>query len=240
MTHAIEELESICRQNGLRLSDTQVRKLESYVKLLLHANSHVNLISRKDEANVWSAHILHSLSLLFLVEMRDGTRILDLGTGGGLPGIPLQVALPKAAVTMVDSIRKKIIAVTGFINQLHLPKAAAICSRAEDIGRHHEYQRKFDIVVSRAVAPLEVLIAWSLPVLRRPPTGERSLEHVGRLRSDRDGCVIAFKGGDLSGELSNARRKWSHISIEAIPLDFKGIECTQLVGKKLVIARPGR
>ncbi|MBI4535707.1 MAG: 16S rRNA (guanine(527)-N(7))-methyltransferase RsmG, partial [Ignavibacteriae bacterium] len=120
--------------------------------LLLEWNSKLNLISRKDEQRVWTSHILHSLSILFLVRIPKRSKVLDLGTGGGLPGIPISIARPDISVTHVDSIHKKVVAVKDVIERLHLTNASVVCSRAEDLpGEHPGQEVRYHIVVSRGV-----------------------------------------------------------------------------------------
>src|SRR3990172_6606526 len=99
--------QSICKWNGLSVSDDRLQLLERYVRQLLDWNKKLNLISRRDEENVWTRHILHSASLLFHLSLKQRARILDLGTGGGLPGIPIKILVPSFSVTLVDSINKK-------------------------------------------------------------------------------------------------------------------------------------
>jgi 16S rRNA (guanine527-N7)-methyltransferase len=103
--HSIE-FAHICRKNGLVLSDEQLRLLSLYAALLLAWNAKVNLISRKDEENFWLSHLLHCIAPMFLFAMPASARVLDIGTGGGLPGVPLAIANPGWSVTLLDSIGK--------------------------------------------------------------------------------------------------------------------------------------
>jgi len=111
-------LSHICRDNGLRLEDRQVDLLRRYVDLLRGWNARVNLISRRDEENIWWSHILHSLSFLFFLQPGQGMRLLDLGTGGGLPGIPLAILRNDLHIVLLDSIRKKTAAVQEMAEQM--------------------------------------------------------------------------------------------------------------------------
>src|SRR5512140_2094922 len=106
---------NICRKNGLNPTDGQIRLLEQYVSYLLEWNQKINLISRKDEEQVWQNHILHSAAPLFKVKLDPNPRIMDLGTGGGLPGIPLKILVPESEFLLVDSTRKKTVAVQDMI-----------------------------------------------------------------------------------------------------------------------------
>src|ERR1700690_4224847 len=115
-----QEFQTICRRNGLNLSDSQLRLLGRFVDGLLEWNSKINLISRRDQENVWFSHVLHSLTPLFFVEFSKGLRVLDLGTGGGFPGIPLAIARPDLELVLLDSIKKKTLAVQDLVDQLGL------------------------------------------------------------------------------------------------------------------------
>jgi 16S rRNA (guanine527-N7)-methyltransferase len=181
---------TICRKNGLEPTDEQLLQLEDYVRLLLDWNARVNLISRKDEANVWQSHILHSAGILLRAEIPVGSRILDLGTGGGLPGIPLKVLRPDLKIVLLDATKKKIDAVQEMIARMGLRSISTVWGRAEEVGTLPAYARSFDLVVARAVAALDDLVKWSKPFLREPRTGGR---------------LITLKGGDLEGEIRHAR-----------------------------------
>src|SRR5258707_6454240 len=118
---------NICENNGLRISDIQSELLETYVDTLSEWNSKINLISRRDEENIWHRHILPSISLRFEFQLSLPSKMLDLGTGGGLPGIPIAILLEKLNVTLLDSIHKKIHALNDILSHLHLNNVTAIC-----------------------------------------------------------------------------------------------------------------
>ena len=100
-------IQKVCRRNGLEIGDRPMELLSAYVSLLQEWNKKINLVSRRDEENIWYAHLLHSLSPLFFLTMPPGASILDLGSGGGLPGIPLAIVCPEINVLLLDSIGKK-------------------------------------------------------------------------------------------------------------------------------------
>jgi len=150
-------------------------------------NSKINLISRKDFEFLYTRHILHSLAIGKVLEFRPGTKILDVGTGGGFPGIPLAILFPECEFTLVDSIAKKIMVVDSIINELKLPNAKAIRARAEDIPGN------FDFVVSRAVAQLPEFKAWVWKKIT--PGGKNALPNG----------ILYLKGGDLKAELKGIK-----------------------------------
>lgn len=146
-------------------------------------NAKINLISRSDIEHLFERHILHSLAIARFVNFKQGTRILDIGTGGGFPGIPLAIMFPEVHFTLVDSITKKIMVVNDIIQKLGLTNATAVCSRAEAV------DGQFDYVVSRATAPLTDLYKWS-----------RTKIKSGQINAIPNG-IICLKGGDLTDEL---------------------------------------
>ncbi len=215
-------LMSICRKNGLQLSDQQIAKLRTYGELLLEWNSKINLISRKDAKNIWFSHILHSLSVLFFVQFPKDFRVLDLGTGGGLPGIPIAIVRDDLKLTLCDSIRKKTMAVQEMVDRLQLANTNVVTARAEEMAKDRTYTNVFDAVIARAVAPLDDLIEWSKPLA----TKKRSMDFPK---------LIALKGGILDEEIREATRKSTPPKIEARNLVFDGSVEMGLEGKKIVL-----
>src|SRR5437763_14819256 len=157
----IQELGVISEANGLSLSAEKLSKLEKYAELLRKKNQVVNLISRKDEENILFKHILHSLALIMpnvpLAGIAEGARVFDLGTGGGLPSIPMKIARPDLDIILCDSIVKKITAVSEILRELNL-EMIAIAERVENLHSNSSHQNMYDVVVTRAVAPLDELV----------------------------------------------------------------------------------
>ncbi len=137
----------------------QIKVLPEIYKEL---NASINVISRKDIDNLMDRHIFHSIILQKIISLKKGTEILDLGTGGGLPGIPLAICLPEVHFHLVDARRKKISVVTEITKRLGLKNVTSKHTRAEDI-----QNRKFDFIISRAVAPVDKLLGWSRPLLKK-------------------------------------------------------------------------
>jgi 16S rRNA (guanine527-N7)-methyltransferase len=167
------------------LEQSQYDKLQNLYPLYEEWNQRINLISRKDFEFFYERHVLHSLAVAKLVNFPDGCMILDAGTGGGFPGIPLAIYFPAVKFHLVDSIAKKINAVEDIAMQLKLDNVTVQCSRIEKL------QGRYNYIVSRAVAPLQQMIQWTSYLL----VHERKVE-------PRPG-IFYLKGGDVTDELKN-------------------------------------
>ncbi len=211
---------AICLRNDIAVTEEQQLLLEGYVRLLLAWNSRINLISRADIADVWRNHILHSASLLARRPLPDGLRCFDLGTGGGLPGIPLAILRPEVEFVLCDSIEKKIDAVERMREELGLRNVRTLRARAEEL-RDAQYRRRFDVVLARAVADLATLV-------RIAP---------GFLASPAEGLLLCWKGGDLSAEIGRARRMKRVAEIAVEPLALQGEPWFERQEKSLVTVR---
>ena len=171
------------------LNEKQITQLSSLEDLYKTWNNKINVISRKDIENIYIRHILHSLSIAKFIKFRKDATILDLGTGGGFPGIPLAIIFPDANFILVDSIRKKISVVNEVVNELELKNINSYWSRAEDL----DYS--YDFLVTRAVAKLPTLIDWSQGRFNKYSSHEI------------ENGIIALKGGDIDDELSGITEK---------------------------------
>jgi 16S rRNA (guanine527-N7)-methyltransferase len=165
-------------------TDTQLKQLAALKGLYEEWNTKINVISRKDMERFYEHHVLHSLAIAAQFEFKEGMQVMDLGCGGGFPGIPLAIFFPGTGFHMVDSINKKLKVVSGVAEAIGLKNVTTQHSRAEDITNG-----KFDTVVSRAVAPLKDLWKWSKPLLQKN-------KHAGAPNG-----LICLKGGDLTQEI---------------------------------------
>jgi 16S rRNA (guanine(527)-N(7))-methyltransferase RsmG len=227
-----------CAQNGLELSDEQLQMLEEYALRLIEWNQKINLISRRDEENFWTRHILHCLSLMCKVEFAERAKILDLGTGGGLPGVVLKIARPDLLLTLLDSTQKKINVVKDLLGSLNLVGIDAVWGRAEDVGKQREHTEQYDIVVARAVAPLKDLLRWSFPFLKKGAVtaDARIGDKTSSTKTQISGpALIAFKGGDLVDEFKQLRDHPNVSVISTIELTLKGSTQLDDRDKKIVI-----
>ena len=162
-------------------------------------NAKINVISRKDIDGLYEKHVLHSLSIAAAFQFEPGMEILDIGTGGGFPGIPLAIFFPDVKFLLADSIAKKLKVVDAVAEGLELKNITTQHIRVEEIKN-----RKFDFVVSRAVAPLKDLWRWSKPLLKKSHAPfVQSSESTSSSQLSPPG-LICLKGGDLANEIHDS------------------------------------
>ena len=183
------------------LSDLQATQLAQLQDLYADWNAKINVISRQDIENLNERHVLHSLTIGHYFTFEPGAHLLDLGTGGGFPGIPLAIMFPETKFTLIDSTGKKIKVVTEIANALELKNVIPLHARAEEL----KMPGQFDFVVTRAVAPLQQILTWSRPLIKR--------KHIHAYPNG----IIALKGGDLKAEI-NAMPGKSQNYVELMPL----------------------
>lgn len=166
------------------LTQQQIQQFSSLPKIYSEWNEKINVISRKDIDNLYERHILHSLSIAKFIQFKNAAKILDLGTGGGFPGVPLAIMFPESRFHLVDSIGKKLKVVEAVKDEIGLKNIFTFHSRVEQI----EFQ--YDFAVSRAVAPLSDLLQWTKGMYF---SKNQHTIHNG---------LICLKGGDIDNEIS--------------------------------------
>ncbi|MBV2223670.1 MAG: 16S rRNA (guanine(527)-N(7))-methyltransferase RsmG [Cloacibacterium sp.] len=175
------------------LTDQQKSQFQQLETLYKDWNEKINVISRKDIDEFYERHVLHSLGIAKIMEFEDGTKVLDIGTGGGFPGIPLAILFPNVEFTLVDSIGKKITVVNAVAESLGLKNVKAYHERAEKI------KDKFHFVVSRAVTQMPVFLRWLKGKFEKEQFNPK---HNG---------VLYLKGGDLGEELAGIKCEIYHL-----------------------------
>lgn len=188
-------------------SDKQLQQFAALEALYKDWNARINVISRKDIDSLYEKHVLHSLSIAATFDFPAGIQIIDIGTGGGFPGVPLAIFFPDVHFHLVDSIGKKLKIVEAVKDALGLTNVTTQHGRAEEIKG-----RKFDFAVSRAVAPLKELIQWSRPLLK-PATYK--IVAAGEDKIYKPG-LICLKGGDLKQEITESGARPQKIELTTI------------------------
>lgn len=167
------------------LTQEQIFRFEKMEPIYRDWNEKINLISRKDIDSLYEKHILHSLAIAKIITFRPGTRILDVGTGGGFPGIPLAILFPTSQFVLIDSIGKKIKVVKSVVEELDLKNIIAINTRVEEI------KDEFDFVISRAVTAFPVFVSLV----------KKNISH--KQQNSRPNGIIYLKGGDFQSEIKS-------------------------------------
>ena len=190
-------------------------KFRKYNELLLEWNNKVNLISRKMTSI--ESNVLTSIFFLTKFDIRKYLNIIDIGTGGGFPGVPLAIMFPEIRFILVDSVKKKINALSDIVNKAGIKNVECICGRAEEVSKIKNHFHKYDIVISKSVSTLFNLFSW------------------GKYFINKNGLMLSIKGGDLKKELAELR-KIKNIQIEVLNFDFE--THYHIEDKKLVIIKP--
>lgn len=184
-----------------QLTETQNKQFAALKGLYEEWNAQINVISRKDIESLYEKHILHSLAIAKFIQFKPGTRVLDIGTGGGFPGIPLAIMFPETTFTMVDSIAKKIKVAEGISNAIGLENTDFA------IGRVEQLKENFHFITARAVAPTEQLYKWT----------QQYVDAKEEFNSKINGYIF-LKGGDLSEEFKALKQINKKLVIEEVSL----------------------
>lgn len=177
------------------LSFTQQQQLQQLLPLYTFWNAQINVVSRKDIDLLMERHVLHSLAIAKIVDFQKGTKIMDVGTGGGFPGIPLAILYPDVDFLLIDSIAKKIKVVNEVAQFLGLKNVKAVHDRAENV------TQKFDFIVSRAVTKMPAFINWV----------KDKIDHISI--NEFPNGILYLKGGDLTEELSTVKQHYKEFDI---------------------------
>ncbi len=185
---AFKRLVQDAKQMGITLSEDQLYRFQDFYRDLVETNKVMNLTAITEPEEVVTKHFLDSLSIANVLTPEEGQKILDLGTGGGFPGMPMAIAWPKAQYVLADSLNKRIQFLNRHIEAHNMTQAVAVHGRAEELAKQSSYREQFDLVVSRAVANLSTLCEYTLPFVK-----------VG-------GYFVSYKSGKIEEELNDAKK----------------------------------
>lgn len=214
----LRELKMLFWENSLNPDEFQLERLANFALLVTQKNSKVNLISRRDIPKIIENHVFIS-ALVSEYLPPKATKFLDVGTGGGFPGIPLAITRPMLKGVLVDSTAKKIEAVKDFISKLKLNNLIAENYRVESDEFLQKYSNSFDLVISRATVPLIILFRYALPLIKEK------------------GFIISMKGGDIADEFKTAELKYkANLKKSTVfELTYKPNNVRNEKGKKLIL-----
>lgn len=213
-----KELLSFYWENGLNLDTMKAQQLAYFADLVVQKNESVNLISRRDVNKIIENHIFISSYITKFIPEKC-FNFLDIGTGGGFPGIPLAIMRPEMRGVLIDSTGKKIDSVQEFIDKLKLSNVVAENERVESQEFISKYSDSFDLIVSRATVPLIILFRYALPLIKDKA------------------YIVAIKGGDLADEFKKAELKYkAYIKKSTVfDLSYKPTNVRNQKGKKLIL-----
>lgn len=182
----IELLINQCKNLNIYITESQLEQFYLYMKILQKWNENINLTAILEDGDILQKHFIDSLTILPYINNEDN--VIDVGTGAGFPGIPIKIVKEDIKVTLLDSLNKRVKFLQEVIDNLALSNIDTIHNRAEDAGRNLDLREKFDIAVSRAVAPLNVLVEYLMPLVKK------------------GGQCICMKGNNIEEELANSKK----------------------------------
>ena len=180
-------LKDACDKEGLEFNEDKYNKFIKYKDMIKEWNEKVNLTAITEDIDIIKKHFIDSIKAFRFNNLKNKVKVIDIGTGGGFPGIPIKIMNPNAEVVLLDSLNKRINFLNEVIKELGLDKIYAIHGRAEDYAKEEKYREKFDVAISRAVANMTVLSEFCIPYVKK------------------DGYFIALKGPAVDEELQECK-----------------------------------
>lgn len=208
-------LKADANELNIKLTDLQLDNFYTYMKILLEWSARINLTAIKEPEEIIKKHFIDSLTIKKYID--DDLSIIDVGTGAGFPGIPLNIASNTNKITLLDALNKRLNFLNEVIKELKLKNIKTVHFRAEEAGRNKQYREKFDVATSRAVAPLNILVEYLLPFVK-----------IG-------GKCICMKGSNIVEELENSKNAISILGGEIENIDKLTLPGTDIVRNIIVI-----
>lgn len=182
------EIENIFNKSNIALTSEQLHKFLKFEELMIQWNQKINITSITESHEIYIKHFLDSIIVTKFFKLCENDKIIDVGTGGGFPGIPLKIMFNDIEITLLDSLNKRLIFLQEVINNLKLNKIELLHGRAEDYGINLKYREQYDISISRAVASLNVLSEYCIPFVKK------------------GGIFISLKSGNIEEELKESEK----------------------------------
>ena len=180
------QTELLIKELEEKYGEERTSMLVEYMDMILEKNRYINLTAVRDRDEALQKHIADALSCDFMEEYEAAENVIDIGTGAGFPGVPLAIVSPDKKFTLVDSLNKRLRIIDELTGELGIKNVTTVHGRAEDVGKSKEHREQYDICVSRAVASLDVLCEWCLPLVKK------------------GGYFVAYKGENVSRETEDA------------------------------------
>ncbi|MBP3708756.1 MAG: 16S rRNA (guanine(527)-N(7))-methyltransferase RsmG [Clostridia bacterium] len=187
------EINKYANMADIKLNSNQIKKFYTYMNMLIEWNEKINLTAIVEPREIIIKHFIDSLTIATYID--DSSKIIDIGTGAGFPGIPLKIYNESYNVTLLDSLNKRINFLNEVINALNLDNIETVHGRAEDFAQNSSYREKYDYAISRAVAPLNILLEYLVPYAKV------------------NGSIIAMKGSSVNDEISQAQSAMKKLDV---------------------------
>jgi len=222
MNPEIALLRSALAEWEINIDDERLGMFNRYMELLLEWNEKMNLTAITDPEKIVIDHFIDSISPLKLNIIKNGQYVIDVGTGAGFPGLPLKIMMPEIKIVLLDSLSKRIKFLERVIEDLQLKELQIIHGRAEEYGQKEEFREKFDVVVSRAVAPLRVLTEFCIPFAKI------------------DGYLISYKGPAADDELIQAQNAFKELKVDKVKIEEVDIPYSERQHKLIIIQKTAK
>jgi len=222
MNPEIALLRSALAEWEINIDDERLGMFNRYMELLLEWNEKMNLTAITDPEKIVIDHFIDSISPLKLNIIKNGQYVIDVGTGAGFPGLPLKIMMPEIKIVLLDSLSKRIKFLERVIEDLQLKELQIIHGRAEEYGQKEEFREKFDVVVSRAVAPLRVLTEFCIPFAKI------------------DGYLISYKGPAADDELIQAQNAFKELKVDKVKIEEVDIPYSERQHKLVIIQKTAK